>query len=306
MRISSDFNIRIPGKWVLAGEHSVLRGVSAIALPHPEFSLTFDFKAIRSAMPGDLEIFPRSAAVVIREILEQVREEALRLGHQLIEPAGVIQMDSSIPLGAGLGSSAALCSAITRWLAPDIGLETSDMVAFARGLENRFHGKSSGMDVAAVLEAVPIRFNIISGATKLGVTQIPRFTFHDSGRRARTQDCVRQVMDLVEKDPIRAAEIDSAMNESCERAAQGLIAYDLAHSEENPKKAGIGLASERALAQIAEAMVQAQACFEAWNLVIPEARLIEQRLLREGALAVKTTGAGAGGFSVALWPGAPV
>ena len=46
MRISSDFSTRIPGKWVLAGEHSVLRGASAIALPHPEFSLAFDFLRI--------------------------------------------------------------------------------------------------------------------------------------------------------------------------------------------------------------------------------------------------------------------
>ena len=48
-------------------------------------------------------------------------------------------------------------------------------------------------------------------------------------------------------------------------------------------------------------MALAQQCFETWGLVTPE--LIEQKyeLLKQGALGVKLTGAGLGGFWVALW-----
>jgi galactokinase len=44
-----------------------------------------------------------------------------------------------------------------------------------------------------------------------------------------------------------------------------------------------------------------QSCFEEWELVPESFTVIEEKLKNEGALAVKLTGAGAGGFVVALW-----
>jgi len=63
--------------------------------------------------------------------------------------------------------------------------------------------------------------------------------------------------------------------------------------ERNPKTSEIELGS---------AMNQAQGCFEEWGLVPDELIEQKQELLKQGALAVKLTGAGLGGFWVALWP----
>ena len=55
------------------------------------------------------------------------------------------------------------------------------------------------------------------------------------------------------------------------------------------------------LKHLTQAIQIAQECFYRWGLVPPEAQLLEQKLLREGALATKLTGAGGGGMVVALW-----
>ena len=42
--LAHPFQTTFPAKWVLTGEHAVLRGVIAIALPHPRFHLRLRFE----------------------------------------------------------------------------------------------------------------------------------------------------------------------------------------------------------------------------------------------------------------------
>src|SRR5947209_5983562 len=61
----------VPGKWVLAGEHTVLRGGRAVALPHPSFGLELEFT------PGErFEVFPRGAEEVIQGLFSAIGAEA--------------------------------------------------------------------------------------------------------------------------------------------------------------------------------------------------------------------------------------
>jgi diphosphomevalonate decarboxylase len=280
------FYTRVRGKWVLAGEHAVLRGANALALPHPEFALELDY---RPAASGTLEVLPSSAQTVITEILQSV------LDSSMTQPAGRLEVKSSIPIGAGLGSSAALCVAMGRWLAPILGITTSTgLQEFATRLEHRFHGKSSGMDVAAIVAGEPIAFAMPSatqgtgGATPLGVRKLPKFTFHDTGLRARTSDCVAKVEKLRDKDPVLAAKLDEQMSAASKLAVEGLVQYNA-----NPTR--------QALEIIASAMRHAQECYYSWQLIPPQAQKLESELRAQGALATKITGAGDGGMIVALW-----
>lgn len=277
------FQTKVPGKWVLAGEHSVLRGGIAIALPHPDCGLELDFE------PGATEgwkVEPTSAAGVV-DALMQAAASGWAQG-KVPQPQGKLRIRSSIPIGAGLGSSAALCVAISRWLVETFGLPQDSLHSFATSLEHQFHGKSSGMDVAVILAGEPISFSMEKRGTPLHVKKIPKFTFHDTGLRSKTQDCVAQVEFFRKERPEESSRWDAAMDLASQAAKVGLIRFDQGHLLEGVEK-------------VAEAMKRAQECFYAWGLVPAQAKMLESRLLSEGAKAVKLTGAGGGGMMVALW-----
>lgn len=286
------FQTRVRGKWILAGEHAVLRGATALALPHPENELVLEFRPGGAASEG-LKIVPETAREVILEMLEAVSEDQQAQDRVFALPPGTLELRSSIPVGAGLGSSAALCVALSRWLSEPLRIPEPELFHFATQLEHRFHGRSSGMDVAVIASGEPISFVIPAGqsigrATPLGIRRIPRFTFHDTGLRTRTSECVLRVEKLKEEDPVLAMKIDEAMGVATRLATEGLIRYDAD-------------GSTQALGLIAQAMRQAQECFYSWQLVPGVAKRLEEELMGQGALAVKMTGAGGGGMVVALW-----
>src|SRR5690242_13423268 len=119
----SNFSTQVSGKWVLAGEHSVLKGVSAVALRHLGFGLTLTYQ---SALDADLSssskssegealiVEPPNTQTLILEILKSVGDTVSAGGKSFQLPKGKLKIESSIPVGAGLGSSAALCVALTR------------------------------------------------------------------------------------------------------------------------------------------------------------------------------------------------
>ena len=285
------FRCRVPGKWVLAGEHAVLRGAAAVALPHPGFFLTLTFQPEPGGSWDGLTVMPSDAESVISGVLRSVEEEWNANDLSFPRPVGSIHVDSTIPIGAGLGSSAALCVALTRWMAEPLRLAPGKLRDFATQIEHRFHGESSGMDIAVVMAGEPISFVRDQGAKPLGVKRIPLFTFLDTGMRSRTSDCVDHVQQFREQKPNYAMKVDASMGAASRVAIEGLIRYDRGGAEDR----SIGLKL------IASAMEQANDCFLEWGLVPSEVEKQQELLKKQGALATKLTGAGAGGMVVALW-----
>ena len=279
--IWSPFKTTVPAKWVLTGEHSVLRGATAVALPHPSLSLTLEFTP--DASLGSLVFHPEHVGEILSQLLSEMT--------QIQPPSGHLSLISQIPIGAGMGSSAALCVAMTQWLAPALGLAPDQIIGFATQLEHKFHGKSSGMDVAVIASQMPIAFRSaqgLSGIQKLDVSNLPRFTFHDTGVRSRTRDCIEQVERFRKEHPHEASSSDEKMGQASLLAMEGLRKFHCGQQQE-------------AFALLKKAIVDAQACFYEWGLVPQEARQLEQDLYAQGACAVKLTGAGGGGMMIALW-----
>ncbi len=278
----SDFSIEVPAKWVLSGEHSVLRGKNAIAFAHHPFSLKLSFRNAPE-LTITANPFQSQIKVLIGRALEYLKlpEDAFK--------GGEIDIQSQIPIGAGLGSSAALCVAIARLVLWKTHSDLDAWIPLATHLEDFFHGKSSGMDVNVIAHAQPILFSMEKKSSVLGdFSRLPRFELYDSGKRGQTKECIEIVNEWRKKNPQEALKLDSQMEEATELALQGLKEYDLD--------------ARQGEALVAEAMKKAQACFEAWGLVTPELLAQKQELEKQGALAVKLTGAGRGGFWVALWP----
>lgn len=290
--------IRVPAKWVLIGEHVVLRGATAITLPHPEFALEVDWD--QGTTPFQADPF-------------HIQDTVLSLYAQLAQRApvrplqGLMRFQNSIPIRAGVGSSAALCVALVRlcvdwaslekareldpsWLDEDGDLLSSEELVqqLARILEDTFHGKSSGMDVAAVSFGAPMSFDLEGGASPLGLRRLPEFRFTDTGLRASTRECVLQVQEWFRADEVRARQADLELGQASLLARKALKEYD---SGSTP--AG--------LQHLAEAMQVAHTHFERWGLLTDSIREQVRSLRKQGALAVKLTGAGKGGFLVSLW-----
>ncbi len=278
----TDFSIEVPAKWVLSGEHSVLRGKSAIAFCYPSFSLKLSYSEQES-----LSITPNPFQSQIKQLIGRALEY-LKYPESTFA-GGKIEIESEIPVGAGLGSSAAVSVAIARLVLWKTKSDLAQWIPLATHLEDLFHGKSSGMDVSAIAQSHPILFSMAEKGRALAhFKKLPRFELYDSGKRGQTKECIELVKKWRENHVERADQLDDQMQAATNAALEGLRIY------QNDSQSGEKI--------LASAMTEAQSCLETWGLVSPELVSQKQDLLKQGALAVKLTGAGLGGFWVALWP----
>lgn len=270
------------GKCIIAGEHTVLRGGRALVYPLIHKKMDFHWEQ----SDADLNVnFEGDEAKDLHLIFFSLLEEAVKkLKISRNKLLGTVTITSNLPLGAGLGASAAICVATTKWLSHLGYVATNEIFEFARELENLFHGESSGADIAVSLAGKPIIFDKKTGFTEFKPKWWPNWYLSYSGKKGVTSDCVKKVQKLIVDEPIKAAEIDLSMKKSVEDAIQAL-----------------SVAQDRGEALLADALVRAEKCFEAWGLTegVLETKMIQ--LTNAGALAVKPTGSGSGGFVLHLW-----
>ncbi len=280
-----EFKTTTHGKWVLAGEHAVLRGHGAIAFPIPEKKLTLTYEPNAADLNADFEGEGRNE---LHLLFWSVLEHGQHLrGQSLNQLTGNFHLQSNIPTGVGLGASAALCVAISRWFAKQHLIEEGEVFSFARDLEDLFHGKSSGLDIAAVGAVNGIYF-------KQGMVQSfsprwnPEWYLSSSGQIGITSQCIQQVNALWKEDEKNGISIDLQMQQSVEMALDALN--------------NNGSSSLDALTQAIE---KGARCFNSWGLINPSLNHHMQLLKQHGALAVKPTGSGSGGYVLSLWDKKP-
>lgn len=288
------YSTEVPGKWVLAGEHTVLRGGTAIALPHPDLKLRLEFRPMESARSPAFTVEPDYGMLVIQELLRIAQDWLAERGVRLEFPRGHLKLTSTIPFGAGLGSSAALSVATARWVLSASGLERALERDLARQMENRFHGKSSGMDVSVVSIGEPILFSMKEGAVSLGLSHLPHFVFADTGLRSSTKDCIERVERTRTADSVRGAKLDREMDRATQEILEALRAYDDAFERGDTKEISV------ALAAIGTGITRSREVFRQWGLIPEGLDGLIQDLERAGWRDWRLTGSGGGGFLVGL------
>ena len=140
--------VNVPGKIIITGEHSVLQGCPAIAAA---CSLYITNHLIKNDT-GKIEFMDKEPQPpVAYKLLNQAVEEFKRYFD--LEGGVTMEFSSTLPIGSGMGSSAAvtaatfagLCMITENRIAPEAMLES------IKRCENIIHGTSSGLDPAAVI-----------------------------------------------------------------------------------------------------------------------------------------------------------
>jgi mevalonate kinase len=156
-----------PGKVILFGEHAVVYGRPAIAVPVNQVKAKALVTANPRGTPGEVRLQAPGIGLVCTL-------DELDAGHPLAAailgtasalkvkriPACTLKITSSIPVAAGMGSGAAVSVAVIRALSAFLGhpLPDEKVSALAFEVEKIHHGTPSGIDNAVVTYARPVYF----------------------------------------------------------------------------------------------------------------------------------------------------
>ncbi|MFF2654151.1 mevalonate kinase [Streptomyces sp. NPDC058045] len=194
---------RAHGKAILLGEHAVVYGAPALALPVPQLAVTASAGWSSHAPADGGEASFTMTGSASRPLVAQAAGGLQRLVAEFKRTAGVagrshvdVVIDCAVPPGRGLGSSAACARAIILALADLFGRELDGDAVFdlVQTVENVNHGRSSGVDAVATGAAVPLKFT--AGEVEelrtdaLGEALV---LIADSGDFGRTKDAVEML-----------------------------------------------------------------------------------------------------------------
>ena len=258
------------GKVILLGEHGVVYGRHALAVPI--------YDAVR--------VYVTESATLSHDLPD---EFVARLFDELgVKNRGWrIDVDSSLPIGKGLGSSASIAVAIARAFNNKLGLGLDDervnLIAFAS--EKLAHGTPSGLDNTLATYAKPMLFR--SGDSlqyeTLTLAAPPSLVVAWGDETGRTSEQVAGVRRRHDRSPAHFAALFDEMDALSRQGAELLQAGDW-HE--------LG-----ALMNICHGLLNAI------GVSTPQLERMVALARQSGAVGAKLTGAGGGGAIVALCPG---
>ena len=276
------------GKWILSGEHAVLRGGYALAFPLLSRQMEFVFERTTEAFQLVVDGEQRD---LLQAFIPQLWHHGLTLIRRKPEEGfGVLKVTNRIPVGTGLGASAALSVCIARLFCHFGWISDGQIFTMARDLENVAHGKSSGLDIATVMSSEGIYFSRDKDRTVFHPRWQPELYLCYSGQQGLTSQCISQVENILRSNADLGMKIDQEMRQSVELCRQALT-QSLTMREGLPiLKKGIELA---------------ESCFDSWGLQNADLRGRADWLREHGAIAVKPVGSGGGGYLLGLWAETP-
>jgi mevalonate kinase len=192
------------GKLILIGEHAVVHGQPAIAVPFTRLQVTANVGPFDGPLSIDCGIY-KGPLENVPELLKGwsmcVFETLKRLGSPM--QGLVIRISSTIPLGRGLGSSAAVAAATVRSLFAYHGKtathkELMDLVNIS---EVYAHGSPSGIDSEAVTSEKPIWFKKGEQPESITIGHPVQLVVADSGQVGDTYGAVQGVQERLLSAP---------------------------------------------------------------------------------------------------------
>jgi mevalonate kinase len=280
-----------PGKVILFGEHAVVYQRPAIAVPVTQVQAKASLVATSGRefriLALDLGRDYLLAEAPTDDPLAAIIWAVLRRLEQSQPPAVMLTVSSTIPLGRGLGSGAAISTAIVRALAQfyQYALSPAEVSALVYEVEKLYHGTPSGVDNTVIAFGQPVYF--IKGSTiqRMPVQQPLTLVVGDTGVVAPTHLVVGEVRRRWQAEPER---YEGYFDEIEAIVEQARVAIER------------GVAGLPAIGRLLD---ENQALLERLGVSSPKLNRLIQAARQAGALGAKLSGAGWGGNMIALaWP----
>lgn len=272
-------NGRSNGKIILIGEHSAVYDKAAIVLP---FNDTQIHVTVQQAPKNFLmSRYYIGYLTDAPENLQSIKKLTYKLQTYLHTPNFQININSTIPVARGMGSSAAVAIAITRaffaWKQQYLEQET--LLSFTDYAEKIAHGNPSGMDAAAASSKEPIFFEHKQFAT-FPMNIDAYLLVADTGVLGQTRAAVKSVAQRFKTFHEQTSHAIEALGLLTEQAKEAIITNQ-------PEILG-------------EVMNQAQSHLQSLTVSNKLLDDLIQFSLENGALGAKLTGGGRGGCFLAL------
>ena len=198
-----------PGKIILFGEHAVVYGRPALAVPVTQVHADVDISDADSAgiwiQAPDIHLHAELNTLPSDHPIASVLHNLFFLARVSPFPNVEIKITSTIPVASGLGSGAAVTVALTRALSAHIKYTMTDdqINAFAYEIEKLHHGTPSGIDNTVVTYAKPVYFIKGQAIETFKVRQPFTIVIGDTGISAPTKESVADVRKLWEADKVK-------------------------------------------------------------------------------------------------------
>lgn len=283
-------NASAPAKIILVGEHAVVYGQPAIAIP------VSSLRAYAHAAPntGGLRIVAADLDETVPVNVDSVRvdkalDHALARTARLVldrlhapPPDQTITLRSDIPVASGLGSGAAVSAALARALASALGqpLDDAALNEIVYEVEKLHHGTPSGIDNTVVVYEQPIYFMRGEPMESISIGAPFTLLIADTGQGALTRIAVGDVRALFHAEPERIGLIVDEIG-LLVRAARDYI-------ERGDVKA------------LGPLLTRNHALLQTLTVSSPDLDRLVQAALDAGALGAKLSGGGRGGTMIAL------
>lgn len=268
------------GKVILIGEHSVVYGYDALAMPIMSLNIKTTVEPANemwmntARYQGPFFLAP-SEYDGLKYVVQTCLKKASKKDQLKITYSG------EIPIERGLGSSATVALATTRALDDYFGLKLSEdgIIAITNHAEMINHGKASGLDAATVNSDHLIFFNQKKGAQVLKQKLHATLLIMDTGELGSTKQAVSQVHEQM-KQSSDAVERIKTLGQLADKTRDAWLKQDCQ--------------------EVGRIFTHAQEILHTFNLSTKKIDDLEHIALENGALGFKLSGSGLGGIVIAL------